>query len=390
MGLRVPDRETQLLARLQELRDNEEADRANLEQAILEQQGLNASDRSGTPIITSGLQNFVDASTGSNFSRSAEALVNQRNLIASGQDGLTKTLNDEFAERQRVAQQQDLEQELKLLDQERKEADLKRKLIDQDGKERERQARIGKLQAETANVGKGGVSSKNSVREAAEGRRQATGRKKLLDDSFVKPIRKKIDTDTFKFQTTTATWRDALKTGDLASINSAVSGFAKGFQGESGVLTDTDIGRQFIKTIPDRISSMKEILLGPKRNGRAKLNSEERLRLASVVNAAITARREASVAFIRDRASDTTTLAEIGTSGDRELLATGDDGLSIIERKAKEKIDNIIASLPDIDVSQFENFEFGGQQAPAQSPTNPNETRQSKIEKLKALRSAQP
>lgn len=322
MGQRIPNREAELLARLQELSAGEEADRANLEQAILEQQGLNAADRAAVPIITSGTQNFVDSTTGSNFSRSAEALVNQRNLVASGQDGLTKTLNDEFAQRQKVAEQQDLEQELKFLDQERKEADLQRKLVDQQGKEKERDARIRKLNSEAANAGKvggGSLAEQSRITRNKQIAEEKAG--KTFENKFTKPL-EKPRAKLREFRSQFRNLKNALESGNRQAIIRTLEPFARSVTGAKGVLTDADIARVLDPTIADRIKGVVDRIRG---STKSTLNFEQRQDLASQLNS---------------------TLKEVGTIH-RQLINTTSQNFRAEARTFESTLGNIIKAGED-------------------------------------------
>ena len=359
MGQRIPDGD--ILRRLELLKQQEQESDRQLNQDLIAQERSFQDQLAQAAPVSVGIQQFIDSTQGTNFSKSAEALANQRAIMQTGGAPGLADAADDIKDNQR----DQTKLELDILEQRRKEAEQARKQQDQERKDRESEAKIRKdnaqaLAAATKGTGTGEKSVREQQREDSFKLREGKSRRQLLSSKFTAPVRKKVDEDILKFKTVTATWRDALKTGEIASIRSAISAFAKGFQGESGVLTDTDIGRQFISTIPDRIKNMKEILLGPELDNRATLNDAERGRLARVVSAEISGRRDASEAFVQQRAKDTKIAARIGAPGDRELLEVGDNGFDVIDELANEKIAFIRGSLQDLDLSTFENFQGSG------------------------------
>lgn len=93
-----------LEVQLTDLANTRDTENAQLLSQLQNQFTTTQQNAANTPIFNTALASFVDASTGSNFSRSAQALQNQRALLASGQDPVS------LAFRQQLADERELQQ----------------------------------------------------------------------------------------------------------------------------------------------------------------------------------------------------------------------------------------------------------------------------------------
>lgn len=97
-----------LISDLQATSESQTADRDRFLTELQDQFRTQQESVVDLPTVTTGLQETIDALTGSNFARSAQALQNQRALLAAGQDPVSQRFREQLAQEQALQKEDDL------------------------------------------------------------------------------------------------------------------------------------------------------------------------------------------------------------------------------------------------------------------------------------------
>lgn len=354
------------------------------EQALLEQlQALEGQKQSGLEALASqlgglqqgnaaqlgidglgGFNDSLNSSFGTNFA-SSEAISNQRNALLSGNDPLSQSLRNQFKVEQegRNSEEKALRERLKT---EREfiksESTAQKSALDLEKKQleiEEKKAKIRNLNTPKSSSG-GAVGGKpltlnqefnNKVKE-----------QRAFSKEFTDPVRKQVENDQKKLVSGLGSLKGALKSGNIKSIVSQMSNFAKIISGESGVLTDKDISRQFSLDLKDKAKALTQFLTG---KTAAQLRTTERSRLIEVVNSAITSRAAAYNAFIDRRANSVKLNSRLSNSILKKFAdeKIGDNGETFLELQVSDLKNNIQGSLTpiqDLEIGESERVNNAG------------------------------